>query len=114
MTDGDKADVLQASVEHYNRMLQGIIENPDKLKGTPSTATFKKVVGETWGAADCPLCQKFYTVNDGCGRCPVKEYYGGCSGTPHAFIPKAADYIDLYRTLIMERNVLDMMRLYLS
>jgi hypothetical protein len=56
--------------------LKGSIEKWDKIAAG---------AGVDEGVGNCPLCQLFWHVKDGCGDCPVKQAtkQNYCSGSPY-------------------------------
>ena len=115
MTNAKIAEILDNAAEHYKRMLNGIYDNIPNLPREPDMMEFKKVVGETWSSADCPLCKAFHhSVPDDnrCDGCPVHEFFGGCNKTPHHYMAYAKSWGEWIDAAQMEYNLLQLLYSY--
>jgi hypothetical protein len=75
-------DLLRSSIEHWERMIAWAAKRLPR--GKANQDVMLKLLGESWGENDCPLCKRFFGTYC-CARCPLvgsvketvccKEYY---------------------------------------
>jgi hypothetical protein len=115
MNNAKIAGVIKEAADHYDRMINGYFENSYKLSPSPDMTEFNGVVGETWSAADCPLCKAFHHSepnDDRCDGCPVHEFFKGCSRTPHHYLRQAMNWDQWVDAARMEFDVLMLLYSY--
>lgn len=83
----EQIKVLKESIEHWKRL------------------TFNQVGEfEVPNAASCPCCQRYMTINNICGNCPITQdtHKTFCTGTPY---PKAALAYDARDTEVNKQEI---------
>lgn len=105
--------IKKDTVDHWQRMInyiekavrEGELKLNRKIYIKLSEANIKKInlflylkynLYETLGNDDCPLCQHYYSIFDGCKKCLLNIKYGSCG---------SSGVKNLYRKVVFSKTV---------
>jgi len=63
---------IKESISHWKRMIKWVSKLKNK-KGFPYEGNMELLLGESWSAEDCSLCQRYF-----CSGCPLYKAGKGC------------------------------------